>query len=372
MVGAADRPSIHSGEISKTSFENHGFNERAARTSLDMVAAQAQAHITYALNLAERGAVHSAKAEFIVALNLVADAIDSDTNSRNHGHATALKAGLTAIEESQDFVPPDTTREVEINLSQLASTHRTPVLKNMDTTTLTRAEAMQRYHSYASEQLAFAGGGSNIASAAFYGLGRAESINMAGGTRNPLGGQNAMALFQAALVVDSQNYMAANELGVLMARYGDLDGAENQLLHSLSIKPQLETWHNLAIIYRTKGKPQEAERAEQERERLVAAERSAGSNMEKTVDVGPRPALRWVDPDSFAASGTPYGLDGPPISASQSASISQTDSLGKRLITKLNPWSKTKSAPQASDETRLSERTSASRGSLADGQQLLK
>jgi tetratricopeptide (TPR) repeat protein len=369
---AADRSPVKAGEISKTSFEKRCSSDLTRRSSLEMVAAQAQAHITYALNLAERGAVHSAKSEFIVALNLIADAIDADTNNPNRAYARALKAGLTAIEESQDFAPADTTRQIEINLSQLASTHRTPVLKDVDTSTVTRAEALQRYHTFASQQLAFAGGNSNIASAALYGLGRAESISVAGGAHNPLGGQNAMALFQAALAIDPQNYMAANELGVLMARYGDLDGAENQLLHSLSIKPQVEAWHNLAIVYRSKGKPQEAERSEQEREKLAAAQRSSGEGMEKAADAGPRPVLRWVDPDSFAASGTPYGLDGPPISSTQSASINQSDSLGRRLISKLNPWSKAKSSPQPTDETRLSERTNASSAIGTNGQPLLK
>src|SRR3954451_13018663 len=51
----ADRPAMHSGEISKTSFENRCVGEHFGRTSLEIVAAQSQAHITYALNLAERG-----------------------------------------------------------------------------------------------------------------------------------------------------------------------------------------------------------------------------------------------------------------------------------------------------------------------------
>src|SRR6185295_2791577 len=108
---------------------------------------------------------------------------------------------------------------------------------------MTRAEALQRYHCYATQQLAFAGGRSAIASSALYGLGRAESVTTAGASnRNPLGAPNAMGVYQAALMVDPQNYMASNELGVLLARFGDLPSAANQFEHSLSIKLQVETW----------------------------------------------------------------------------------------------------------------------------------
>src|SRR4051812_44707955 len=104
------------------------------RTSLEIIAPQAQAHIDYALNLAERGAVQSAQAEFIMALDLIADALDADTRNVTRAHARAAQAGLTAIEETKDFVPSDTPHDIEINLAQLAATHQTPVLKDVDTT----------------------------------------------------------------------------------------------------------------------------------------------------------------------------------------------------------------------------------------------
>ena len=236
------------------------------RTSLEMIAPQAQAHIDYAMNLAERGAVQSAQAEFILALDLIADALDADTKNTARAHARAVQAGLTAIEETKDFVPADTPHNVVINLAQLAATHQTPVLKDIDVSRMTRAKALQHYHTYATQQLAFAGGRSAIASSALYGLGRAECVTTAGAnSRNPLGGPNAMALYQSALLVDPRNYMASNELGVLMARFGDLESAAGQLTHSLSIKPQVETWHNLATVYRRMGQQEKAEQAERER-----------------------------------------------------------------------------------------------------------
>jgi tetratricopeptide (TPR) repeat protein len=338
-----------------------------------MIAPQAQAHIHYALNLAERGAVRSAQAEFAMALDLVADALDADTNNESRAHARAVQAGLTAIAETKDFVPVDTPHDVEINLSQLAATHKTPVLKNVDTTRMTRADALQRYHTYATQQLAFAGGRSAMASSALYGLGRAESITItSASTRNPLGSPNAMALYQAALLVDPQNYMASNELGVLMARYGDFDGATGQLVHSLSIKPQAETWQNLATVYRRMGQSEKAEQAEREREKLLVAARSRGAALENSTDLGSRPTLQLVDVGTFAASATPDGFDGTTTTPNKPVSVAQRDSLGKRLISRVLPWPNPNQPQQNTDSTQLSSKTDPSRGGEADSRTLFK
>jgi tetratricopeptide (TPR) repeat protein len=343
------------------------------RTSLQMIAPQAQAHIDYALNLAERGAVQSAQAEFTMALDLIADAVDSDTKNTTRAHARAVQAGLIAIAETKDFVPADTPHNVVINLAQLAATHQTPVLKDIDVSRMTRAEALQRYHTYATQQLAFAGGRSAIASAALYGLGRSECVTTAGASsRNPLGAPNAMALYQAALLVDPQNYMASNELGVLMARYGDLDSAANQLTHSLSIKPQVETWHNLAAVYRRMGQAEKAEQAEREREKLQTAPRTTVASAKDSTDLGARTPVQWVDTDAFAATATPDGLDGPAANSNKAKSIAPNDSLGKRLIARLNPWAKTDKPQQNTDSTQLSQKTDPSRGSEPNSRTLFK
>lgn len=337
-------------------------------TSLQMIAPQAQAHIDYALNLAERGAVQSAQTEFIVALDLVADALDADTKNTARAHARAAQAGLTAIKETTDFVPADTRHNVVINLAQLASTHHTPVLKNVNVTNMTRAEALQRYHCFATQQLAFAGGKSAIASTALYGLGRAESVTTAGASnRNPLGAPNAMALYQAALMVDPQNYMASNELGVLMARFGDLRGAADQFEHSLSIKPQEEAWHNLAVVYGRMGQTEKARQAELERETLLAGPRTNGGTPKSATDLGARPNLLWVDVDTFASTTTPYGLDGPAVNANKPAPIAQRPSLSKRVIAKLNPWPKADSSEKNSGTAQMNPNAETPRVGDAGG-----
>jgi tetratricopeptide (TPR) repeat protein len=375
-VSDANRPSSGRASYLPAAGGNGGFVSAPMppreRNSLEMIRPQAQAHIDYALNLAERGAVRSAQAEFIMALDLIADALDADTKNATRAHARAVQAGLTAIEETKDFVPADTPHDIEINLAQLTATHQTPVLKNADVTHITRAEALQSYHSYATQQLAFAGERSAIASSALYGLGRSASITVAGAsTRNPLGAPNAMALYQAALLVDPQNYMASNELGVLMARYGDLEGAAGQLVHSVSVRPQVETWHNLATVYRGMGHPEQAEQAEREREKLLAAAASRGVVDESPGSLASRPTLQWVDVNTFAASATPYGLDGAAVNSNSSLSIAQRDSLGKRM-TKWIPWPKSGTSQQNAETTQLNPQTDPSRGGEADGRSLFK
>ena len=342
------------------------------RSSLEIVSPQAQAHIDYALNLAERGAVQSAQAEFTAALDLIAEAIDADTANPDRAHAKAVQAGLLAIAETKDFVPANTPHNVAMNLAQLAATHRTPVLKNTDISRLTRAEALQRYHTYATQQLAFAGGSSPIASAALYGLGRAESVTTAGAsTRNPLGTPNAMALYQAALLVEPKNYMASNELGVLMARYGDLQSSASQFEHSVSIKPQAETWHNLATVYRRMGQTEKAAQADREREKLTAAPSGGEKTAQGATDLTARTNLRWVDVDAFAATTTPYGLDGPPASGSKATAVAQKESFGKRWISKLNLWPKA-DKPSNTSTTESNSKADAPQNKESDGRPLFK
>lgn len=348
-------------------------SDRAERRSLEMIAPQAKAHNEYAMKLAECGAVQSAQAEFITALSMIADALDADTNNATRAHARAVQAGLTAIKETQDFVPDDSPHDVEINLSQLTSIHKTPVLRNVDTSRISRAIALQQYHSYATQQLAFAGGQSAIASMSLYGLGRAESVTIAGsGRRNRLSAPNAMALYQAALLVDPHNFMASNELGVLMARYGDLEGAAAHLLRSVSLKPQVETWHNLAAVYRSMGQLEKSQQAEREREKMLTEARSRGAAAENPSEMASNPTLQWVDVDTFSATGTAHGFDGPAASTNQPASIPPRESIGKRMVAKLNPFQKSSAAPQAANGTRLNPVSDSTRGSETDRQPWFK
>ena len=89
-----------------------------------------------------------------------------------------------------------------------------------------------------------------------------------------------------------RNFLAANELGVLMARYGQLQEARRLLVHSVQVQPQVEAWHNLAVVHERLGEADLATRAAYERE-LLAQRMPAPSLASGNVE--------WVDAKTFAA-----------------------------------------------------------------------
>ncbi|MGA2031628.1 MAG: tetratricopeptide repeat protein [Thermoguttaceae bacterium] len=281
----------------------------ATPTSLMIVSRRAGEHIQYAFDLLGHGAVHSAQAEFIQALRLLTQALDTETHAQQYG--PALTAALTAFQEAEDFVPEDGHRATSLDLSRLIATHRTPVLKNANTGDMTPLVALQSYYTYAKDQLAIAGGRLPAASMALYGWARLQSVLGSNATPGGMQTPKALALHQAALKVDPRNYLAANELGVLMARYGELEESRRLLLQSLSIAQRSETWHNLAVVYDNLGQKEQARAAQQRCRQLFAAERAG-----QDAAGGLGGVVYWVDAGSFAQQSDPSGLgESPPHSA---------------------------------------------------------
>jgi len=265
------------------------------RPSLVHLGRRAEPHIRYAFALAERGATYSAQAEFTFVLKLVAEALDQETDTNFHGQA--VTAGLRALREAEDFASRGLNAEDGVDLSRCIAVHRTPVLKDKDTANTTLMEALQLYHAFASQQLALAGAQEPTASMALYGLGRLQSVlNVGHGVRRNTAGTNAMAMYQAALAVDPNNYMAANELGVLFARYGETEYARVLLLHSLAICENPQTWHNLSVLYHELGLSDDAAWAEQRGRICAAAQKSSESS------TGQGPPVYWVDPETLASN----------------------------------------------------------------------
>jgi tetratricopeptide (TPR) repeat protein len=152
-----------------------------------------------------------------------------------------------------------------LNMASVLAGHRTPVLKEVDPSTLTPLVALQRYYTFAQERLAFAAGQEGPGSAALYGLGKLTTV-MAENSPDErrLHAPKAMALYQAALVVDSHNHRAASELGVLLASFGQLEAAKRVLVHSAELAPRAETWHNLSVVHERLGEQDLAKRARYE------------------------------------------------------------------------------------------------------------
>jgi tetratricopeptide (TPR) repeat protein len=246
--------------------------------------------------MAHKGMLYAARAELIQALQLVAQALDVQTGTAVH--AAALANGLTALEEAGDFRAPPGQAASVIDVGQVALGHRTPLLKDHpDAASLSPVVAQQQYLAYSQAQLALAVGNERVASHTLYRLGKLEAALAAhDDTPQALHGPQAMVFHQAALSVDGANYLAANELGVLLARYGQLAEARKLLVHSVSVRPQVETWHNLAVVHRRLGEEDLAKKADYERSLLA---KQAGPSAGRTAKL-----VRWVDPGAFAAATT--------------------------------------------------------------------
>jgi tetratricopeptide (TPR) repeat protein len=254
------------------------------------VAQQVGAMTERATQMALKGMLFAAKDELTQALQLVAQA--RDAHERTTIHFTALSAGLMALKEADDFCPEPGGDPAGGLVVEIASGHRTNILRGVGD--ISPVVAQQHYYAFAQQQLTLAVAGEPAASQALYTLGKIQ-LALAGpaSQKQSLHGPRAMVFHQAALAVDHRNYRAANELGVLLARYGQLPEARRALLHSVTIQPHVEGWHNLATVHRRLGETELAQLAEIEHQ-LLAAKQPAGADK----------LVHWVDPQTFASSGS--------------------------------------------------------------------
>ena len=273
---------------------------------LEGIARQADRQTCHGFELAGRGAFFAARAEFIAALRLLAQGLDAEQQTALHSQS--LAAGLTAMKEAEDFLPKGAHVEADLDLAAIIGSHRTPVLKDADPKALTPLLALQCYFTFAQEQLAAAVGHEVAGSMALRGLGKLHTSAAGNKALHVRAGEpKAVAFFQAALLACAQNYMAANDLGVLLAQCGNYAQARGALEHSLSICPQSTGWHNLAVVYQRLGQVELARRAEWQAEvaRRAEAARAPASQ-------GPSPqSVRWVDPQTFAQASSEPAYVGP-------------------------------------------------------------
>jgi tetratricopeptide (TPR) repeat protein len=274
---------------------------------LERIARQAKEHIGRAVELAGRGAYFSARAEFLSALELIAQGLDQQHRTRRHGQA--LARGLTALEEADDFLPASGGMGQIRDLRAIVAGHTTPVLQGHPVEMLTPMEALQRYLTYAQEQLAVAVGQEAAGSAALYGLGK---LYAALGDQPALSLKaaqpKAMVFYQAALLVDPRNYRAANDLGVLLARSGWYEEARAALSYSLRLHSDPVVWRNLAIVYRQMGQYELALQAAQQWRLLRQHSEASLAWPGQTADF----FVQWVPPEQFAAPENQPPAESPP------------------------------------------------------------
>ncbi len=265
--------------------------------AMEKIAAQADQKIRHGLELADRGAYFAARAECTAALRLIAQGLDNDGNTTLHSQA--LSAALTAVKEAQDFIPPGGKLEGELDLPPLVASHRTPVLKNVPPQQLQAMRALKQYFTFAQQQLALAAGQEVSASMALGALGKLHAA--LAGKPNPeivVPEAKAIVFFQAAILVCPRNYMAANDLGVLLAHSGDYTEARRMLEHSVLLCRCAENLNNLSVVYREVGQPRLADLAAEKAHSAKAAELAR----QKSANLSAGGMVEWVDPAALAQS----------------------------------------------------------------------
>lgn len=256
---------------------------------------QAQNELQLAFELVQRRAPFSARARFIEAMRIVARSLDEQSHSREH--SKALRRALKAYEEANDFFPRTTRPGEEVNLHVVIGSHDTRVLENADPARITPRQALREYLAYAEQEFAAAFGEEELASQALYGLARLESGNETTDANSAqVQAHRSLTLHQTALLVDDANYAAANELGVLLARYGKYEKAIEALQHSVRVSPQPTAWKNLASVYGRMGRLKDARMANNEADRALAS----ASNTSAPFAVA-QPRVQWVDANTFAS-----------------------------------------------------------------------
>jgi tetratricopeptide (TPR) repeat protein len=279
-------------------------------SQLEQVAQQADRQVRHGFELAGRGAYFAARSEFIGALRLVAEGLDTEQETSLHGRA--LAAGLLAVREAEDFLPSGSRLEADLDLASIIAGHSTPVLKD-GAEQATPMIALKCYFTFAQEQFSAAAGHEIAGSMALHALGKLHAaLAQKKGVSVVAPQTKAMVFYQAAMLVYSKNYMAANDLGVLLARCGNYAAAQAMLEHSLSLCRQSTGWRNLAVVYRQEGQAALSARASQQATLLRQAELARRRMSSATAS----DLVQWVDPQTFAQTAmntptSPGALPGP-------------------------------------------------------------
>jgi Flp pilus assembly protein TadD len=290
---------------------------------MQAVLLKADAHMQQGIDLADRRAFYSARTEFLAALRLLAQGLDAQDGGT--ARSEALARGIWALEEVNDFIPRGSALNADIRVDRLVAAHRTTVLKSSSqpaadsaAAEVTPLQAVQKYYTYAQEQLAAAVRPSREGSQLLTALGKlyaemnGEPARLAADAAT-----KGLVCQQAALLADGNNARAANELGVLLAREGRFEEARDWLRHSARLKQQPETWHNLAVVHAGLGETQ-----------LAAAARNSSLTLARRQGpaAGPQLQVKQVTPAQFAGQSRPAGpapaLAPPPANAQTAAKAS--------------------------------------------------
>ena len=258
----------------------------------ESVAIQCSHHIEYGKALARRGAAFTARQEFFAALRIVAQAADSQVGSVHH--TRCLKEAIVAMREAEDFFISDTESQMIVNVRQILEDHTSPVIDPTAANNLTPIQALQQYYGFAQARIREACGTNVVSGEALYCLGKLHSLLAKHDPKqDPLNIAKAIVFHKVALDANPANYQSANELGVLLAKSGQMNEAVHLLRRSLKIRQTPQTWKNLADLHARQGQTTLAAKASDEYNFLVQS-RSEHSLPHQ---------IQWLTPSEFNQAG---------------------------------------------------------------------
>lgn len=244
--------------------ENLEASSPSIRIGISQSDAQKAVHnIEYGKSLSRRGAAYAARQEFYASLRILAQSHDRQADGTVY--TNALRNGILAIKEAQDFIVTDTESQIGLSVSNVIETHSTKIISAESAQGMTAIEAAQRYFAYASHQLSRCGGQNVVSAEALYCLGKLHSVQAKSGSNDSkLDLAKSMIYHQAAISADDSNFRSLNELGVLYANSGRFEEAKHMLKRSLRIKQLPQAWQNLSVIHQRMGEHQLAQLANRE------------------------------------------------------------------------------------------------------------
>jgi len=260
---------------------------------LQAAAQQALALMERGKRLAEKQAYHSAESEFRTALNVIADTLDSADDGQRR---LALDRALVAFDEAGEFHAMQMRRR-QVTVTNLVLAHETPVLQQVDCSNVRLRTAMEMYFEYAQEQLAVAMRDAPIGADAYFLLGKLHKSEADSRDGRSLNAPIAMAFHQAAITVEPKHHLAANELGVMLAKHGQWQTAKQLLLQSVQVRPTVEAWVNLSKVHTHMAEHQFAQLALAQAQQM-ASRRYSSAPQRASSDLNQ--VVTWLSPRDFA------------------------------------------------------------------------
>ena len=259
--------------------------------AVEGISRRLQPEVRKGFDLGRAGAIYAARTQFITVLRKVALAKDAAEGTERH--SVALAEGLRSLDEADDFVPRGDALETELNAWSISRSHSTPVVRLTTEYYLAPHEAIARYSVYAADRLGEAVADEQAGSMALFGLGKSYA-RLAAQAETPTARRKSAVMYRAAIEASEQNYLAANELGVYLARSGRYAQAGHVLRQAAKNNEAPASVHeNLALVQQRLGDTEGANTTLNKVQHVAQAEAATGATSNRF-------GVTWVDPAAFS------------------------------------------------------------------------